>query len=796
MPVILRRLSAIKMLAVGLFLILPWGFMPVAPMQAQTIPPAATPFDMDAIPAELRVSDGEYYKPGEVLVSLVDAAHVPGLTMRALDISAVQPLDVRGSDHTLRSSAAAGQPTGYILTVPVGQEWTTIAQLSRDPNVLFAQPNWVIEATQSAVPETPFAINDPFYRADQWYLQRILYSRAWPVVDANADRSERVRVAVVDSGVDPSHPDLGGRVRPIKSYVTGSNGELVTVDDFGHGTHIAGLIGATLNNNLGIAGVEPEVVLDPYKVLDSRGVGFISDAADAIRDASDNGADIINMSFAISASAINDPDNAYQDFLLHSAIYYAQDQDVLLVAAAGNRYPEAVAFPAAYPEVMAVAATDEENEWATYSNAGSEVDLAAPGGTPGLPLASTWPTGLPCNSTVGGAQGYCERYGTSFATGLVSGVAAQLLAINPDYSANDLRTLLVGTAAPSDQEAIKVGAGLLDAETAVRTALAPVAALQGGDVGLVAPQFGQPLTYPVLIENESATSASWQLTRPDDAPWLIFAGVPAATKTFFGNATYDRPAQVDLIASPGALPPGIYTARMTFVSGTGADAQSRTFEVRMAITDAAPRVFLPLVGLNATPDVAPKAARIAYEWATPNNAGKTNIDLSGNQSVAIGLPFGFPLGGQSYASARVHADGFMTFPSTDVETGVIRHCLPSTAWPNQAVYGWWADLEPGAALASISTFRTATGDFVVEYVNVPLAAGPVGETATFQIVLATDGEIKLNYQRVPTSANATVGVEALGGRLYNLLYCSAGGTRFGLPPVDNQSFAIGPEGVF
>ncbi len=106
MPVSLRCLPAPKTLVARLFLILLWVLLPVVPLHAQTIPPVVTPFDMDAIPAELRVSDGTYYKPGEVLVSLAGAARVPNLTMRALDVSAVQPLDVRGSDRMLRSTAA------------------------------------------------------------------------------------------------------------------------------------------------------------------------------------------------------------------------------------------------------------------------------------------------------------------------------------------------------------------------------------------------------------------------------------------------------------------------------------------------------------------------------------------------------------------------------------------------------------------------------------------------------------------------------------------------------------------
>ena len=371
---------------------------------------------------------------------------------------------------------------------------------------------------------------------------------------------ERIRVAVIDSGIDTTHPDLGGRVRPVKSYVRDINGNLVLVDDYGHGTHIAGLIGATLNNSLGITGVAPEVVLDPYKVLDSRGSGYIADAADGIRAPADNNADIINMSFSIRAAVINDPANVELDYLLHSAIYYARDKDVLLIAAAGNRYPEPVTFPAAYPEVVAVAATDYRDEWAPYSAVGSEVEIAAPGGTSSLPLASTWPVDLPCTSTVGGVRGYCTKYGTSFSTGLVSGVAGAPAdhGSHADFGRACGRCLSE-TAAPTDNTRDEVGAGLLDGLTAVRTLLTPEATIvnvRGSEAGFVAAPQSAPLRPTLLISNASATSVAWQLSKPDNASWLVFTGRPNATRTVSGNAAFDQQAQVGLTLSPGASAAG------------------------------------------------------------------------------------------------------------------------------------------------------------------------------------------------------------------------------------------------
>ncbi|MCB9140059.1 MAG: S8 family serine peptidase [Caldilineaceae bacterium] len=784
---LLRRLSAFLILALLLSTLLPVAAV------AQIIPGSAGSFSLDDVPDALRVSDGTYYKPGEVLVALRDEAALSRQVQRGLDIVATEALDVRGVEHLLDGQAGSTAVTGRTLTVPAGEEWAVIVALRQDPGVLFAQPNWVISAAQGAAPETPYSVNDPLYRGEQWYLQRIQAARAWPVVDAHAQNDERVRVAVIDSGVDGSHPDFGGRVAEITSYVRDAQGNLIRVDDFGHGTHIASLIGATRNNERGIAGVAPGVRIDPYKVLNWQGNGYISDAAAAIRAAADKEADIINMSFSIKASIIDG--NPSLDNLLHSAIYYAADKDALLIAASGNFASEPVTFPAAYPEVMTVAATDYQNERAAYSAQGSAVELAAPGGTNTQPMAGAWPVGLPCPSTVGGLSGYCNKYGTSFSTGLVSGAAALLLNMDPSLTAAELRALLIESAAPLNGTSAEVGAGLLNLPGAVRSLLPAGAVIAGGSVGLSAPARSAPMTHTLLIRNESSEPATWTLSRPADAPWLVFSDYPNQTRTINGTSAYDHDGLVTLLASPGALEPGVYSARLTLtVSDEDNQPQVSYFDVKMALLAVSQTRYLPFVAAIGSPE---NVSRPLYPaWETPNAAGRTVLDLSAGQSVSLPLPFSFPLGGRNYTDLRVHADGYLTFPAAEVRSVSAPSCLPAVDWPNQAVYGWWARLNPGAEGARISAFRTVDGSYVVEFDGVPSLAATASGVATFQMVLHGSGAVSLNYRALPGSMQATTGVEALDGRLFNLVHCQDGSRRQGLPPVAGQSLYISTQGVY
>ncbi len=205
--------------------------------------------------------------------------------------------------------------------------------------------------------------NDPEYPASQApYLRTMGVPSAWDVTTGSAS----VVVAVLDSGVDAAHPDLVGRVVAGRNVVAGNDD---TADDLGHGTKMAGIIGAATNNALGVAGVAWAVKILPVKVTSPSGAATDADVAAGIFWAVDHGANLINL--ALGAPGV--------DNVLDKAVEYARAHDVLIVAAAGNSGSDVPEYPAANRGVVAVGATDASGRRTRFSNYGPWVDVNAPG---------------------------------------------------------------------------------------------------------------------------------------------------------------------------------------------------------------------------------------------------------------------------------------------------------------------------------------------------------------------------------------------------------------------------------
>ncbi|MDY6986373.1 MAG: S8 family peptidase [Candidatus Thermoplasmatota archaeon] len=270
--------------------------------------------------------------------------------------------------------------------------------------VRYVEPDYVATAF--------FTPNDPLF-SQQYGPQSIRAPQAWDVQAG----SEGVMVAVVDTGVDYTHEDLYGRVIPGYDYV---NNDTDPMDDQGHGTHCAGIIGATLNNGVGIAGIA-QVSIMAVKALDSQGSGYYSWISSGIRYAVDNGANVISMS-------LGGPSDSQ---VMRDACDYAWNNGVLVVAAAGNDYGGAVSYPAKYDSVMAVSAIDSNDKLAYYSNVGPEIEVCAPGSS----VLSTYP----------GNQ-YVSMSGTSMACPHVAGVAGLVFSQSPYLSNVDVRNMLCDTA--------------------------------------------------------------------------------------------------------------------------------------------------------------------------------------------------------------------------------------------------------------------------------------------------------------------------------------------------------------
>ncbi|WP_052339147.1 S8 family peptidase [Gorillibacterium massiliense] len=292
-------------------------------------------------------------------------------------------------------SATAVQKLGYtyVFTTDKMDPKALIKYFAKH-NVEYAEPHYFYMTN-----EAPMTPNDQLYSRYQWNLPKINTENGWTQSKGSSD----VIVAVVDTGVDLNHPDLQGRL--VKGYNVFDQSSSAK-DDVGHGTHVAGVIAATVNNSLGIAGMTWNNPIMPVKVLDSSGSGNTYNVAQGIIWAADHGAKVINLSLGNYASSS----------FLQDAIRYAFDKDIVLIAAAGNDNTDKPGYPAAYDEVFAVAATDEGNKKASFSNYGDYIDVAAPG----VSIASTYPDNQ-----------YAALSGTSMASPHVSALAALIRSANP-----------------------------------------------------------------------------------------------------------------------------------------------------------------------------------------------------------------------------------------------------------------------------------------------------------------------------------------------------------------------------
>lgn len=685
--------------------------------------------------------------------------------------------------------------------------------LAGDPTVLSIEPNWIVRAASlptppPATPETPFPFTDTYYASRQWNLQRSDAARAWQLIADHSLTQQTVRVAVIDSGVDFSHPDLAGRLLSGINYITPSS---LPNDDFGHGTHVTGIIAALANNGKGIVGGTSHVEIDPLKMLGSTGSGSIVNLNRAICDAADRGADVINMSLEVPTSI----DSALVD-QMQAAVDYAYNRGSMIVAAAGNSNGGPVYYPARLNHVIAVAALTPELMRASYSAIGTQLDIAAGGGSFTENVLSTWPASVPgkCTGTgrvlltENGAY-YCTEPGTSMAAPLVSAAAAMLLSLQPSLTSDQVETILEGTARNIGLPSIHAGAGLLDMAAAVRRTLAGAVMLSPPTVSAAVLPGAAPFTTTVLVESASLLPVSVTGTVPT-ADWLRVVNVSGGN--FAGTVRYGQPLYFTVAISPTHMITGAYASAIS-LNLTDSDGNRTVTEIPIAVAvgDFTPIAYLPLV---TAPGVRPPVpTSLPFTWETPTIT-PTVLAIGSSGYVAAPLPFVFPLAGvdttgaASYAFAYIYADGFVAFSEgahTPVATPSITQCLPILSQPVQGVFGWWADLDPALG-GEVTTFQPASDRFVIQYANVASAAGVTpAYTTTFQIVLHANGDVGFNYLDTPDAVasglsslnpRVVVGVQAQAGLFRNQAACITTTQGFGRPPHDAESILIKREEIF
>lgn len=344
-------------------------------------------------------------------------------------------------------------------------------ELQQLPGVIYAEPDYKLETT--------FMPQDPLLE-EQWYLEQIGMKQAWDITRGSSD----VTIAVLDSGVNANHPDLKGRVLKGYNFIKNNND---ASDDNGHGTHIAGIIAANANQ-IGISGIDHSAKILPLKVFCDKGSGSISNAIKGIYYAIDQGVDVINMSY------VSKEKNKAEE----EALWKAHENGIVLVAASGNEGRLRNLYPASYSQVISVAATNEKDQRAFFSNYGNWVDLSAPG----KDIYSTNYHG-----------GYGIQSGTSFSAPVVSALAALLKSKNPQWTPNEIEWALEFGADPvirGDSEWNYIfGFGRVNAYKAL-TAQSPLTEKNAGDVH----------TEAKVLDNGIGVREKMEL--PLDVDWFTF----------------------------------------------------------------------------------------------------------------------------------------------------------------------------------------------------------------------------------------------------------------------------------
>jgi len=386
----------------------------------------------------------------------------------------------------------------------------------------YIEPNYIYRAL-----EVP---NDPDY-GKQWNLRSINVEAAW-----DETKGSGVTVAVIDTGISLV-PDLQN-TKFVKGYDFVSD-RVEAEDGNGHGTHVAGTVAQSTNNNYGVAGVAYEASLMPLKVLNEYGGGTISDIAEAIKFAADNGANVINMSLG----------GGGESQLMQEAIAYAHQKGVVIVAAAGNANRNAAEYPARYPQVISVSALDSSGEKAPYSNFGAGVDISAPGGSD---------TGKVLQETIDpetGTSVFAGFQGTSMAAPHVAGVAALIEAVGVKEPDKVLGVLKKSARVIQDDALNHYGAGQLDAAAAVKLAMRGQISFKDffrwlRDNGYLNPRFwidgGAVALLPKLAMVIGSYLLAWFLRAyfPFNWSWSLFWGLTSGSSGLFflrGFYIFDLP---------------------------------------------------------------------------------------------------------------------------------------------------------------------------------------------------------------------------------------------------------------
>ena len=386
--------------------------------------------------------------PGRLLVQIRKGAHSADVAKAFAAHGASERKRISGIDVA-------------VLDVPGNAENGIQQALNKTGLFNFVEPDGV-----ASVNLTP---NDPNFPS-QWHLAKIQGTYAWDIATGTAT----VPIAVLDTGVESTHPDLASKIIAGWNFLTGTSNTSPTMD---HGTAVAGTAAAATDNATGVAGVAWGNTIMPVVVADSTGYASYSNIASGITWAADHGARIVNISISGSSASST----------LQSAVNYAWNKGLVIVAAAGNASTSSPYYPAACDNVLAISATTGSDTLSSYSNYGTWVDLSAPGDS----ILTT---------TTGGS--YTSASGTSFASPIVAGVAGLVWAERPGLSNSALVNLL-------EQNADDLGAagydqyfgwGRINAYKAVNAALNMTSDTTAPTVTFTSPANGATVSGTIQVQ--------------------------------------------------------------------------------------------------------------------------------------------------------------------------------------------------------------------------------------------------------------------------------------------------------
>jgi len=607
---------------------------------------------------------------------------------QTVNISESDTESLFSSNYVLESNIE--QLNTLVISVPISSLATFYDEYGSLEEVRYIDPALIYSI--EAIP------NDPNWPI-QWGPSMIQADLAW---DIQMGDPSSVLVAVIDTGIDYNHPDLCSQYVPLGYDFV--NNDTDPMDDNYHGTHCAGIIAATINNTLGIAGVA-NISIMAEKGLDSGARGYDYWLADAIIHAVDVGADILSNSWGMTSPST----------LIEDALAYAAAEDVVIVAAAGNYGNSYPFYPAAYPEAISVSATDINDNLASFSNYGSWIELAAPG----VNIYSTFP---------GNSYNYLD--GTSMACPHVAAVVALISSEFPMWTADDIRQHLRYTATDLgdfgwDQY---YGYGRVNAYQAVQPV--PQHDLR---VLLKVPT---PI-HPSETININAEVFNFGLSNETDVELQLM----------IDDTLFDSVVIPMLINGSSNTLSIAWTPTFQRIYNITAFVVPVVNETSITNNLASKRVLVKYP-FNYTMEVG-----VPYNWIDATNG--SFLSLGNDDAEPVDLPFSFQFYDQVYSTVFVGDNGWLSFYNT------YPNSRSSLAFPSfdptyyYAIALFWDDLFPVSNVYILTL--TNPNRFVIEYHDID-HFGFEGRAGSFEVILFETGKIVFQYDYIDVVGTHTVGL--------------------------------------